>query len=235
MYGFVFSGGSQGDAGATTTTFDLASGSGLTLLDSASGLASASFGSTGLVMTTNTVSTALFGNPYAAPIYQTKIARQGFTGVEAIARLHVNSAGGSNPEVFLSIALDSDTLSTNQSHVGIRSGFGSAIKYNGSTYGAGPSITAQQRSDGLWVKINAGGTGGHAFYYSLQNTSDVSSISWTTWPNAPWDVTGWPVGSNNQPGTTIRVGVGVSDQATGATQLTGRISHFSVTTIGSLS
>lgn len=233
--GFIFSPPSRSGGGATTTTFDLASGSGLTLLDTASGLASASFGGTGLVMTTSTVATALFGSPNAAPIYQAKIAREAFAGVRAIARLHVDSAGGGNPEVFLSVALDSDTLSTNQSHVGIRSGYDAGIKYNGNSFGQGPSITAQQRSDGLWVMLEAGGTGGHLYHYSLDNTADVSAVNWTIWPNSPWDVTGWPVGSSNQPGSVVRFGVGVSDQATGATQLTGRISHFSLQTIGSIS
>lgn len=222
-------------AGATTTVFDLTTGNGLTLLDTLSGLASHSFSASGLQMTTNTVATSLFGSPYAAPIFQTTITRDDFAGVRAIARVHVVTAGGTFPEVFLSVALDSDTLSTSQSHIGLRSGYGFGIKYNATTFGQGPAVTAQNRSDGLWVMLDAGGTGGHSYHYSLDNTSDVTAVNWTQWPNAPWDTVGWMAGSNNAPGTAIRVGIGVSDLGTGATQITGRISYFSVETVGTLS
>lgn len=234
MHGLVFSGAADSPAGAQTTVFDLSTGSGLTLLDTLSGLDSHSFSASGLQMTTSTVATSLFQAPNAAPIFQAKLTREGYAGVRAIARVHVVSAGGTFPEVFLSVALDSDTLSTSQSHVGLRSGYGFAIKYNGNSFGQGPAVTAQQLTDGLWVMLDAGGTGGHSYHYSLQNTSDVSSISWSQWPNSPWDTTGWPVGANNAPGSAIRLGIGVSDLGTGATQITGRISYLSVTTVGSL-
>lgn len=235
MSAFAYSAAAAAPSGPTTTTFDLSTGTGLTLLDSTSGLADGSFGASGLDMTTSTVATALYGAPNAAPIYQARLSRDEFVGARAIARVHEIVAGGTFPEVFLCVALDSATLGTSHSHAGIRTATTPTIRYSGNSYTAGPAITAQQRSDGMWLRADIGGAGGIVWSYSLENTSDVSAVTWTAWPSASWEVTGWVAGANNTPGDIIRVGVGVSDAGTGATQITGRCSYFAITTSGTLS